>query len=82
MTGLCSAATLQYFHVCVCVFSRFIGNASPSTAGGLQFTFLQEGAKGSAHQVHVIDSVFTLNQASYGGAAFFLPLGELPHITS
>ena len=49
---------------------------SPSTAGGLQITFLQEGRAGRVHQVLVEDCTFTSNQASYGGAVFFLPLSE------
>ena len=51
---------------------------SPSTAGGLQITFLQEGRAGRQHQVLVEDCTFTSNQASYGGAVFFLPLSEFP----
>ena len=57
---------------------RFEGNVSPSTAGGLQITFLQEGRAGRHHQILVEDCTFTSNQASYGGAVFFLPLSEYP----
>ena len=60
-----------FFFLC-----RFVGNVSPSTAGGLQITFLQEGKAGRVHQVLVEDCTFTSNQASYGGAVFFLPLSE------
>lgn len=55
---------------------RFHNNSSPSTGGGLQLTFLQEGRQGSDNSVIVTDTQFTSNSADYGGGVYFLPLGE------
>ena len=55
---------------------RFIRNTSPSTGGGLHFTFLSEDTSEEASQFSVTRTRFTRNQANFGGGAFFFPLSE------
>ncbi len=55
---------------------RFLGNASPSTGGGLHLTFVSEDTVKEAIQVTVAGCEFLQNRATFGGGVFFLPLSE------
>ena len=56
--------------------SQFQNNVTPGTAGGLEIGFLEGGTSESTNQVLVYDCEFVGNQAQYGGAAYFFPVGS------